>query len=318
MWTYYRKAESCYAYIEDISIDSCGATLENRHLVEKFLKCRWFERAWTLQELIAPRFLSFYDVGWNEVGRRLGRLVQIISAVTGIPESVLNGGNVETKVKRCSIASRMSWAAQRTATREEDEAYCLLGIFDINMPMLYGEGNKAFRRLQEEIIKTSTDHSILAHEGWSGRHSPFAYCPLQFRNCKHIDAHDDHEPMESYSMTNRGLLITLPIVKDPFLQDEERRFIMVALNCRYKGRALSLLLRQLTRPRAGSQIPQEYCMWEHDGETVADRPVQMIVGVDESANREYRTIVIRSAIPIAFLFPDARAELSRTPGESTP
>jgi len=56
----------------------------------------------------------------------------------------------------------MYWASKRETTRKEDEAYCLLGLFGVNMPLLYGEGSKAFFRLQQEIIKTADDQSILA------------------------------------------------------------------------------------------------------------------------------------------------------------
>jgi hypothetical protein len=89
------------------------------------------------------------------------RLLNKISGITGIHRFHLT----ETKQARgyhASIAQRMSWAANRTTTRIEDEAYCLMGLFGINMPLLYGEGRKAFVRLQEEVIKRSRDQSIFA------------------------------------------------------------------------------------------------------------------------------------------------------------
>ena len=84
---------------------------------------------------------------------------KVLALLTGIDEDVLKG---ERPPARCSIAQRMSWASHRVTTRTEDTAYCLIGIFDVNMPMLYGEGQKAFFRLQEEIIKHSDDHTIFA------------------------------------------------------------------------------------------------------------------------------------------------------------
>jgi hypothetical protein len=54
----------------------------------------------------------------------------------------------------------MSWAATRTTTRLEDRAYSLLGLFDFNMPMIHGEREQAFIRLQEHIIAKSADESI--------------------------------------------------------------------------------------------------------------------------------------------------------------
>jgi hypothetical protein len=69
------------------------------------------------------------------------------------------------------VSEKMSWAAKRQTTRVEDMAYCLLGLFEINMPLLYGEGPNAFMRLQEEIIRKVTDESIspgtLLAEAWA-------------------------------------------------------------------------------------------------------------------------------------------------------
>lgn len=204
----------------------------------KFCNSKWSTRAWTLQELIAPRKLVFYDATGAEFGSRDGVLNPHIREVTKIPEDILRSTEdpIEIKLSRCSIAKRIAWASSRSATRIEDQAYSLLGIFDINMPMLYGEGSKAFVRLQEEIIKNSTDHSIFAHKlsehlEWN---SLFALRPVQFANCHRVEACGAEEPMESYSMTNRGLLITLPVIR-VICDGSNRQGIVVALNCREKG-----------------------------------------------------------------------------------
>ncbi|KIW49903.1 hypothetical protein PV05_11538 [Exophiala xenobiotica] len=86
-----------------------------------------------------------------------------ISSFTYIPQSVLLGGDLDQE----SVATRMSWASTRRTTRVEDHAYCLLGIFNINMPLLYGEGERAFIRLQEEIIKVCIDYSLFAWTSYS-------------------------------------------------------------------------------------------------------------------------------------------------------
>ncbi|KAH8156551.1 hypothetical protein CIB48_g11697 [Xylaria polymorpha] len=65
-------------------------------------------------------------------------------------------------INEASVAQRMSWAATRVTKRTEDLAYCLLGIFGITMPMVYGEGDRAFLRLQEVIARHINDDSILA------------------------------------------------------------------------------------------------------------------------------------------------------------
>ncbi|KAL6862622.1 hypothetical protein ACO1O0_002859 [Amphichorda felina] len=148
MYSWYASAARCYVYLEDLSGLDTG--------VESLGRCRWFTRGWTLQELIAPKELRFYNGQFKYVGTKR-ELKKTISKITGIHEYVLGGDVLPSEV---AVARRMSWAAKRETTRAEDMAYCLLGIFDINMPMLYGEGKKAFMRLQEEIIKRSNDLSI--------------------------------------------------------------------------------------------------------------------------------------------------------------
>ena len=101
--------------------------------------------------------MRLYDTGWHIRGTK-DNLKSTISDITGIDIEVLSGADLST----ISIARRMSWAASKQTTRVEDMAYCLLGIFDVNMPMLYGEGQKAFIRLQEEILKEFDDHSLFA------------------------------------------------------------------------------------------------------------------------------------------------------------
>lgn len=110
-----------------------------------------------MQELIAPSKLRFYDKNWRFIGMKEDHM-DAISGITNIDLFALNGGDL----RRLSIARRMSWAANRQTTRVEDMAYCLLGIFNINMPLLYGEGVNAFIRLQEEILKVSNDQSLFA------------------------------------------------------------------------------------------------------------------------------------------------------------
>ncbi|KOS16779.1 Vegetative incompatibility protein HET-E-1 [Escovopsis weberi] len=130
----------------------------------QFSKSRWFTRGWTLQELIAPRELSFYSRHWRPLGTRAS-LKSIVHDVTSIPESVLGTRPGERKevLKGICVAEKMGWAARRETARREDAACSLLGIFDINMPLIYGEGKvKAFRRLQEEIIRSTGDDSIYA------------------------------------------------------------------------------------------------------------------------------------------------------------
>ncbi|KAL7794228.1 hypothetical protein V8C37DRAFT_72631 [Trichoderma ceciliae] len=152
MFRWYNRASVCYAYLSDVSDDDDprGA---------KFQTSRWFRRGWTLQELLAPKHLQFYNSTWRHIGNK-GTRRSIIKDITGVPPQFLLG---ITELHYASVAQRMSWAAQRETTRAEDLAYCLLGIFGVTMPMIYGEGgDQAFFRLQEQIMKTTRDDSILA------------------------------------------------------------------------------------------------------------------------------------------------------------
>ncbi|KAF2166495.1 hypothetical protein M409DRAFT_36723, partial [Zasmidium cellare ATCC 36951] len=155
MFRWYEKAAVCYAYMSDVLKPPDGVDGASR---QPFEQSRWFTRGWTLQELIAPSKVMFYDCHWNCLGEK-SALADSIYKITNIPLSILRQNQ---PLNDASIAMRMSWAAKRQTTRIEDEAYCLLGIFDVNMPMLYGEGSKAFSRLQYEILQSSDDQTIFA------------------------------------------------------------------------------------------------------------------------------------------------------------
>jgi hypothetical protein len=150
----------------------CGITSANDYK-KMFSQSRWFTRGWTLQELIAPTQVFFFDFHWNYIGNRNGSLLNAIANITGIDIRALQASkpsqshsqSISHVITTFSVAQRMSWAAQRYTTKVEDQAYCLLGLLGVNMPLLYGEREKAFYRLQREILDSTTDHSILAWEG---------------------------------------------------------------------------------------------------------------------------------------------------------
>ncbi|KIK22877.1 hypothetical protein PISMIDRAFT_101532, partial [Pisolithus microcarpus 441] len=158
MYRWYRNAQVCYAYLNDV--DKPFFPIEKND--SKFDKSNgwpeWFVRGWTLQELIAPKQVEFFNEHWMPIGDKWP-LAPVLEEITGIPREVLTSG---LAAKRLSVAQIMSWAADRKTTRVEDRAYSLMGLFGVNMPMLYGEGKKAFQRLQLEIIRVSGDQSILA------------------------------------------------------------------------------------------------------------------------------------------------------------
>ncbi|KAK7451505.1 hypothetical protein CaCOL14_009464 [Colletotrichum acutatum] len=152
MFRWYQSATVCYVYLSDLPAQKPG-----RLDYLAFKSTKWFTRGWTLQELLAPRLIEFYDCDWNEVGTK-SSLEYLLHNRTGIRRDILSH---DTSISSLPVAERMSWASKRKTTRQEDIAYCLLGIFNIHIPLLYGEGDRAFVRLQQEIIRNSEDMSIL-------------------------------------------------------------------------------------------------------------------------------------------------------------
>ncbi|KAK3320441.1 heterokaryon incompatibility protein-domain-containing protein [Cercophora scortea] len=182
MFRWYLNAKVCYAYLEDIDSYDFGSNAP----IDSLGASRWFTRGWTLQELLAPDNLVFYSSSWGRLGTK-EKLIDALSHITKIRRYYLGPG-VVNRLKSSCIAQKMSWAAERNTTRVEDMAYCLLGLFDINMPLLYGEGARAFTRLQEELLKQYHDHSIFA---WglsgSGRTGGLlAKSPADFQGCEKI------------------------------------------------------------------------------------------------------------------------------------
>ena len=108
--------------------------------------------------MIAPRNIQFFNKNLEPIGNEKG-FAQTLNMITRVPEEILADG---LEGNRPCVAQIISWAANRTTTRVEDRTYSLMGLLDVNMPMLYGEGKKAFHRLQLEIIRSSNDQSIFA------------------------------------------------------------------------------------------------------------------------------------------------------------
>lgn len=126
MFRWYRNAHICYAYLYDIATPLTNTN--HRSWTAKFQASRWFARGWTLQELIAPKSLVFYSSDWSPVGTKVDLALAIMER-TAIPYEVIISGDFS----KASLAQRMSWAAGRLTSRREDAAYCLMGIFDVNM-----------------------------------------------------------------------------------------------------------------------------------------------------------------------------------------
>ncbi|KAH8685833.1 heterokaryon incompatibility protein-domain-containing protein [Tricladium varicosporioides] len=226
MFRWYEQAEVCYVFMEDVPSEDVPDAEDSR-----FCGSRWFTRGWTLQELIAPSSMVFFSNKWDEIGTK-SSLKEIISRVTGIHSEILLGGDLET----FSVAQRMSWASRRETTRVEDIAYCLMGIFGVHMPMLYGEGERAFVRLQEEIMRTSDDQSILAWSNWvpnQGR-GLLATSPAAFSQCGTV-THISNPNATPFMSTNRGISLHVP------LKSLEDRTHLAVLYCQEMGHSEHLL-----------------------------------------------------------------------------
>ena len=221
MYTWYQAAERCYAYLADVPANADTAAPNG-----EFARSKWFTRGWCLQELLAPSDLVFYSSQWDAIGNKRS-LCESISRITSIDVEILMGAR---PLESASVAKRMSWAASRQTTRVEDIAYSLMGLFSVNMPMLYGEGNKAFQRLQEEIMKHSDDQSIFA---WTDPdaldddyHGLLADSPAAFGRSRDIYGYADWEERSPFDMTNRGLRIDFHLTRY-----DKNDLYAAALNC---------------------------------------------------------------------------------------
>jgi hypothetical protein len=233
MFAWYRDSAMCYVYL-DIDTDAEYLTAED------FKACRWTYRGWTLQELIAPSRLRFYSRFWLFLGTRQ-QLAQALHETTNIHISVLQRSekDVLNLASHC-VARKMSWAAARETTRPEDIAYAMFGLFGVHLPPLYGEGaEKAFLRLQHEILSVSTDLSILAWTTDSkiiSDEGALALTPKSFEGCETIVSFSSFVGDKLVS-TNRGLSVTVPMIEDSersMVEDSDQWTYTAMLNCRYE------------------------------------------------------------------------------------
>ena len=219
MYRYYQDAKICFTHLFDVDGHGIRLTDPNPNqpdtddmeaVRKEFTDARWFKRGWTLQELLAPPQLWFYDKNWNLLGSR-DELCNTIADITRIEPGVLQDAQ---QMWACSIAQRMSWAAGRKTRRPEDKAYSLLGIFGVNMPMIYGEGDRAFVRLQEEIIKISDDHSLFTWSISEDRNNSalLARSPDPFKGCTDIIREKLRTDDYPYSVNNRGISMQLSLI----------------------------------------------------------------------------------------------------------
>ncbi|TRX87731.1 hypothetical protein FHL15_011381 [Xylaria flabelliformis] len=162
MLKWYSDAKICITYLDDVqNHEHYGEALSPKCLgsLERDSPSIWFSRGWTLQELLSPQDIRFYDKDWNFIGTKM-TLAGVLEEITGIDKCYLTR---EKHFETACITTKMSWMAGRTTTRVEDIAYSMLGILNINMTTQYGEGLRAFNRLQQALLSTSGDES---HFSW--------------------------------------------------------------------------------------------------------------------------------------------------------
>lgn len=155
MFRWYQEATKCYVYLSDVSVGDDSQSVKRHTWETAFQTSRWFTRGWTLQELLAPASVEFFSVE----GRLLGNkqtLEGLIHGITKIPVAALRG----TPLSSFTVDERLQWTKCRETKKPEDQAYCLLGIFGVFMPLMYGEGQNAYTRLKEEIKKSAGTNAV--------------------------------------------------------------------------------------------------------------------------------------------------------------
>ncbi|KAH7075013.1 kinesin light chain 1 [Paraphoma chrysanthemicola] len=189
MFRWYQRASKCYVYLSDVSADG---PQDDQTWLDAFRRGRWFTRGWTLQELIAPSSVDFFSKEHTRLGSKVS-LEQEIHKVTKIPVEVLRGQRLGER----TVEERMSWAAHRITTVKEDKVYCLLGIFGVFLPLIYGEGvNYATVRLNEEIKKRQ------AGKGFQDLRQVSVFALLPFpRNERFVGRDDELHLLEQSLLT---------------------------------------------------------------------------------------------------------------------
>ncbi|KAL4075403.1 heterokaryon incompatibility protein-domain-containing protein [Scleroderma yunnanense] len=247
MYRWYENSRVCHAYLHDVLGPSFPTESDNELYPSSDGYPEWFSRGWTLQEMIAPSNVQFFNKHWRPIGNKTG-LAETLTCITRVPEHILRDG---LSFNRPCVAQIMSWAANRTTSRVEDKAYSQLGLLDVNMPMLYGEGKKAFQRLQLKIIRISNDQSIFAW-GFKGENertsSILADDPSFFRNC------DDMKPMDRNEFI-QSLKDDIPQEKLPSIEEDRLDTFLIT----NRGIQIWIFLRPLLGSGSVFEARLPYC-----------------------------------------------------------
>ncbi|KZL78895.1 ankyrin repeat-containing [Colletotrichum incanum] len=230
---YAKLEESCslasgegfeYIWVDSCCIDKTSSAELSEAVNSMFRwSSRWFTRGWALQEPTAPKTIHFYNQHWSLIGTR-DDSARVLAMITFIPEGILVGG----ELPRTPINQRRHWVASRQTARPEDIAYCLLRTFDVHMPLIYGEGRqKAFRRLQEGMTKTSEDLTpYIVEVAWSEDRLRFSGPVPGFRERTSLTQLQD----SSVNITNRGVAVKWYVVPLPY-DTSETVFLALLTEC---------------------------------------------------------------------------------------
>ncbi|GIZ42955.1 hypothetical protein CKM354_000620200 [Cercospora kikuchii] len=252
MYRWYSHSAVCYAYLADVDLEKANFAYSpgssqpapKATQYQAFLRhSRWLTRGWTLQELIAPSKTVFYDKRWCELGNTSVPTLQVALAdLTGIDTSLLHD---RSTLHALPVAKRLSWAARRSTTREEDQAYSLLGTLGQNMPLLYGEGSRALLRLQEVVLTSTTDQSMLHWTPTDPSQTGTLLAPHLrcFEHCGELLHRPDVFEDEPHHLVSNALRVCLPMRE---LQGE-RGVLIAALNCTVFTRQYEQAVLELRR-----------------------------------------------------------------------
>lgn len=255
MFQWYSDAELCLVYLVDFD---AGAAASDRNAMLR--RARWFSRGWTLQEIVAARVANFYDGAWCHFGTK-SSLRNELASITNIDAEIFSppqdpdAVGVRDLLDAMPVGRRMAWAASRQTTKPEDMAYCLIGLFQVSMPMLYGEGGEqAFIRLQEEIIRDKNDLSLFAWRSTdsSTHRGILARSPQEFIGLSSLKLEQNIKFNPEFSMSNKGLRI------NTFLKptrDTDSEAVIMPLHCYMEG-------------NKGENMPQLGLFLKNDGASV--------------------------------------------------
>ncbi|KAL8381082.1 hypothetical protein RB595_005391 [Gaeumannomyces hyphopodioides] len=319
-----QRAATCLAFLDDVPIDLWPLKANPA----EFSRARWFRRSWALIELVAPLEVRFFDSKFNFLSTRR-ELSDVLHTITKVDERFLTGNG---NPKSVSAAHRIAWAANRETSRPEDTVYCLMGLLDVHMTPMYGEGKEAaFRRLQAKALKRTGDASLLAwgfHGGGTGlsltpaqRTGPFAALPAQFAACQGITPTIPITASQAcatpeFKITNRGVWITTTLLRPPHTDRSaafSTDYVYAVLGCSYeKGQVLLPLLPARRSSRANGMPNGSNGTADNNSNNITEcdefwrapscTPIcirQGLVPLDQSRRRT--VLILRDALPVEVL-----------------